>query len=160
MSLSTQHSAMPNPGARETEHGITLPIAPAAETVPARLSLVVGRLNRRLALAPGGLSHGLLMALATISKHGPLRLAELAAMEQVSAPAITRTIAELESRRLVIRAVDPDDGRAIRVEATPAGIDAILRARAARAEVIAELLGRLDSEDFDAIVVPLNMTHP
>jgi hypothetical protein len=48
------------------------------DSIPARLSLVAGRLNRRLAAAPGGLSHGLLMALATVAKHGPLRLAELA----------------------------------------------------------------------------------
>jgi DNA-binding MarR family transcriptional regulator len=123
----------------------------APETVPARLSLVVGRLNRRLAMAPGGLSHGLLMALATIAKHGPLRLAELAAIEQVSAPSITRTIAELESRDLVVRAVDPEDGRAIRVEATAEGLHAILRARAARAEVISELLQDLDPADVEAI---------
>jgi DNA-binding MarR family transcriptional regulator len=115
----------------------------APETVPARLSLV--------AAAPGGLSHGLLMALATIAKRGPLRLADLAAIEQVSAPSMTRTVAELESRDLVVREVDPDDGRAIRVEATPAGLDAILRARAARAAVIAELLRDLDPQDLEAI---------
>jgi DNA-binding MarR family transcriptional regulator len=123
----------------------------APETVPARLSLVVGRLNRRLAAAPGGLSHGLLMALATIAKRGPLRLADLAAIEQVSAPSMTRTVAELESRDLVVREVDPDDGRAIRVEATPAGLDAILRARASRAAVITELLRDLDPQDLEAI---------
>ncbi len=127
----------------------------APDTVPARLSLIVGRLNRRLAMAPGGLSHGLLMALATIAKRGPLRLAELAAIEQVSAPSMTRTIAELESRDLVVRAVDPDDGRAIRVEATSAGLDAILRARAARADVIADLLSDLEPADLAAIEAAL-----
>lgn len=125
------------------------------DTVPARLSLVVGRLNRKLASAPGGLSHGLLMTLATVAKRGPLRLAELAACEQVSAPSMTRTVAELESRGLVRRAPDPDDGRAVLLEATSAGLDAILRARAARAAVVAEMLDGLDPADIARIEAAL-----
>jgi DNA-binding MarR family transcriptional regulator len=112
----------------------------APDSVPARLAIVVGRFNRRLVPATGGLSHGLLTALASVAKRGPLRLAELAQLENVSAPGATRIVAELETRGLVTRSVDPDDGRAVRIEATPTGEDAILRARAARAEVIAELL--------------------
>ena len=125
------------------------------DTVPARLSLVIGRLNRRLAAAPGGLSHGLLMALASVAKRGPLRLAELAQLEQVSAPSITRTVAELESRGLVERTADPDDGRAFQIHATSAGVDAILRARAARSAVIAELLDDLEPHDLAAIEAAL-----
>lgn len=132
-----------------------LALAVAPDAVSARLSLVVGRLNRRLAAAPGGLSHGLLMALATVAKQGPLRLAELAQIEQVSAPSMTRTVAELESRGLVVRNVDPDDGRAIQLEVTSAGIDAILKARAARAEVVAELLGGLDAADVARVEAAL-----
>jgi DNA-binding MarR family transcriptional regulator len=124
-------------------------------SVSARLSMVVGRLNRRLALAPGGLSHGLLMSLASVAKRGPLRLADLAALEQVSAPSMTRTVAELEARGLVERSVDPDDGRAIRLEITPAGLEAILRARAARAQVVADMLNDLDPSDIDAIEAAL-----
>jgi DNA-binding MarR family transcriptional regulator len=131
----------------------------ALRTVPdsaaARLSLIVGRLNRKLALAPGGLSHGLLMSLATIAKRGPLRLAELAAIELVSAPSVTRTVAELESRGLVGRSVDPDDGRAILVEVKPAGVDAILRARAARAQVVADLLASLDASEIASVEAAL-----
>ena len=127
----------------------------APDAVSARLSLVVGRMNRRLAAAPGGLSHGLLMALATVAKQGPLRLAELAQIEQVSAPSMTRTISELESRGLVVRSVDPDDGRAIQLEVTSAGIDAILKARAARAAVVAELLSGLDEADLARIEAAL-----
>lgn len=127
----------------------------APDSVPARLALVVGRLNRRLALAPGGLSHGLLTALAMVSKRGPLRLAELAQLEGVSAPGATRIVAELETRGLVGRSVDPDDGRAFRIQVTPAGTDAILRARAARAAVVAELLGGLSPEELAEIEAAL-----
>jgi DNA-binding MarR family transcriptional regulator len=125
------------------------------ESVPARLSLVVGRLNRRLATAPGGLSHGLLMTLATVAKRGPLRLAELAQCEQVSAPSMTRTVSELESRGLVVRNVDPDDGRAIQVAVTSSGLHAILRARAARADVIADMLSGLEPRDIALIEAAL-----
>jgi DNA-binding MarR family transcriptional regulator len=121
---------------------------PAADSVPARLALIVGRLNRRLALAPGGLSHGLLMSLASVAKRGPLRLAELAQLENVSAPGATRLVAELEARGLVARDVDPDDGRAALITVTPAGTDAILRARAARSEVVAQLLEGLTASEI------------
>ena len=127
----------------------------APDSVPARLALVVGRLNRRLALAPGGLSHGLLTALAVVAKRGPLRLAELAQLEGVSAPGATRIVAELETRGLVGRTVDPDDGRAFRIQVTAAGADAILRARAARAKVVAELLSGLSPAELDAIEAAL-----
>ncbi len=127
----------------------------ASESVPARVALVVGRLNRRLALAPGGLSHGLLTALASVAKHGPLRLAELAALEGVSPPGATRVVAELETRGLVARKVDPDDGRAFRIEATAAGMEAILRARIARAKVIAELLSGLSEAEIATIEAAL-----
>lgn len=130
-------------------------LAAAPESIPARLSLVVGRLNRQLAAAPGGLSHGLLMSLATVAKRGPMRLAELAACEQVSAPSMTRTVSELESRGLVVRGEDPDDGRAIRVEVTRAGVEAILKARAARAAVIAQMLDGLGPADTAKIEAAL-----
>jgi DNA-binding MarR family transcriptional regulator len=127
----------------------------APDSLPARLALFVGRLNRRLALAPGGLSHGLLTALAVVAKRGPLRLAELAQLEGVSAPGATRIVAELEMRGLVGRRIDPDDGRAFRIQVTAAGADAILRARAARAKVVAELLGELTPAELATIEAAL-----
>jgi DNA-binding MarR family transcriptional regulator len=124
-------------------------------SVPARLALVVGRLNRRLALAPGGLSHAPLMALAQVAKRDSIRLSELAQLELVSAPAITRVVAELESRGLVTRAVDPDDRRAFRIQITPSGANAILLARAARAKVVAEMLDGLDASDIESVEAAL-----
>jgi DNA-binding MarR family transcriptional regulator len=127
----------------------------ATDTVAARLAFAVGRLNRRLVAATGGLSHALLSALASIAKHGPMRLAELAQIEAVSAPSITRLVAELESRGLVGRSPDPDDGRAFLIEVTPAGMDAVLRARAARTKVVAELLTELEPDEVAAIEAAL-----
>jgi DNA-binding MarR family transcriptional regulator len=120
-----------------------------------RLALVTGRLNRRLQAATGGLSHGLLSALAVVAKHGPLRLSDLAHLEGVSAPSMTRTIAELETRGYVVRRPDPLDGRAALIAAADAGTAAILDARNARAQVVAELLAVLDEKDGAAISAAL-----
>jgi DNA-binding MarR family transcriptional regulator len=125
------------------------------DSVAARLAFVVGRFNRRLTPASGGLSHGLLTALASVAKRGPLRLADLASLENVSAPGATRIVAELETRGLVERAVDPDDGRAVLIKVTQAGGEAILRARAARAGVIAELLKELGPSDVAKVEAAL-----
>ena len=119
--------------------------------VPARLAIVTGRLNRRLRSASGQLSHGLLSALATISKQGPLRLAELAQLESVSAPSTTRLVAELESKGLVSREPDPADGRAVLLSITPEGEIAVAAARAARAEMVAELFEALNTGEISAI---------
>jgi len=116
-----------------------------------RLALVTGRLNRRMQAATGGLSHGLLSALAVITKRGPIRLSDLAQLEGVSAPSMTRTVAELEARGYVVRRPDPVDGRAVLIVAADAGTAAILDARSTRAQVVAELLATLDAKDAGAI---------
>lgn len=121
------------------------------DAVAGRLAFVVGRLNRRLIGASGGLSHGLLSALATIAKKGPIRLADLAQVEMVSAPSITRVVAELETRGLAARRADPDDGRAYLMQVTEEGMAAVLRAHAARAEVMAKLLAELAPKEIAAI---------
>lgn len=123
--------------------------------VPARLALVVGRLNRRLRSAGGGLSHGLLSALATVSKEGPMRLAELAQIEQVSAPSTTRLVAELEAQGLVSRRSDPDDGRAVLISITAAGSETVVRVRSARGAMVEELFGQLSADEIASIEAAL-----
>jgi DNA-binding MarR family transcriptional regulator len=120
-----------------------------------RLALVIGRLNRRMQAATGGLSHGLLSAMAVIAKRGPLRLSDLAQLEGVSAPSMTRTVAELEARGYVLRRPDPVDGRAVLVTAAEAGTAAILDARTTRAQLVSELLAALDPRDAAAIAEAL-----
>lgn len=125
------------------------------EDVPARLALVVGRLNRRLRGAGGGLSHGLLSALATVNKEGPMRLAELAQIEQVSPPSTTRLVAELEAQGLVSRQPDPVDGRAVLIRATAAGSGTVVRARSARGAMMQELFAQLSPDDIATIEAAL-----
>jgi DNA-binding MarR family transcriptional regulator len=117
----------------------------------ADLALVIGRLNRRMLKGGQGLSHGMLSALASVVKFGPLRPGDLAIKESVAAATITRIIARLELDGLVQREVDSRDGRAFVIEATESGIDLIVRARSARADVIADLLRPLGENDRDVL---------
>ena len=118
------------------------------DEVAGRLALAVGRINRRMRAATGGLSHGLLSALATVVRKGPLRPGDLAQLEVVAAPTLTRVLAELESRGLVRREIDRADRRSFFVEATDAGVDLVLRARSERAERVASLLQTRSPEEL------------
>lgn len=117
----------------------------------ARLTLVLGRLNRRMVAGGQGLSHGVLSALSSIVRLGPLRLGDLAQRERIGAPATSRIVARLEADRLVVRDDDPADGRAVMIAATPAGRELVARARTARTEVIAELLHSLDAGQLELL---------
>lgn len=117
-----------------------------------RLAIAVGRISRRLRSGGGGeLSLGLISALATIGKEGPIRLADLAARERISAPSATRIVAELEAQGLVTRTADPADGRAQLVAVSDAGQAMIVEARSARVALLAELLERIDPAARQAI---------
>lgn len=121
----------------------------------ARLALAIGRINRRLRAGSGGMSHGLLSALSTVTKFGPIRLAELAQREAISAPSLTRVVAELEAQGLVLRSPDPADGRASLIEATDAGLDIIVRTRSVGVQVLSDLLDSLDPEDAATLTAAL-----
>ncbi|MHC5795153.1 MarR family winged helix-turn-helix transcriptional regulator [Lacisediminihabitans sp. FW035] len=116
---------------------------------------MIGQLTRRLRVARGGLSHSLLSALVTVAKQGPLRLADLAQIELVSAPSITRLVAELEAKKLVSRTTDPADGRASLIQVTDAGLEAVQGARRVRQEIVAELLEPLTPAEVAAIEAAL-----
>ncbi len=116
-----------------------------------RLALAIGRLNRRMITGGTGLSHGLLSALSSLVKLGPLRLGDLAAQERVAAATVTRIVASLEGKGLATRTADPNDGRSFVIDATVAGTELILRARSARAELIAHLMQSLDASDADVL---------
>jgi len=134
--------------------------------IAARLALSVGRLNRRIRANSDALTPGQISALSTIVRCGPIRPGDLARVERVAAPTITRLLADLESKQLVTRTADPDDGRSFFVESTDAGADAILQARTERAEHVLELFEELSDEQIaqlegalDALDVAAGLTQ-
>ncbi|GAA2754476.1 MarR family winged helix-turn-helix transcriptional regulator [Amnibacterium kyonggiense] len=113
-----------------------------------RLAFVVGGVNRRLRPPADSLTHIALSALATIDRRGAVRPGELARIEGVAAPGMTRLVADLESRGLVAREADPDDGRSHLVRLTEAGVAAVAAGRRDRAEGVAALLAEIAPEDL------------
>src|SRR5207248_3290120 len=68
-----------------------------------------------------GVGPARLSALSVLVFGGPLRLTDLARLEQVKPPTMTKVIAGLESAGLVRRRADSADARAVRLQATPRG---------------------------------------
>lgn len=111
----------------------------------ARLRLVLGRLQRRLRQqTPGGLTSSQASALASVEELEPVRLSELAAVEGISMPTLSRLVGGLETLRLLIRKPDPADGRAAQLHITDAGREQLERLRTERS---AYLIGRLRTLD-------------
>jgi DNA-binding MarR family transcriptional regulator len=86
-------------------------------------------------------------ALSVLVFGGPLPIGRLAAMEQVSAPAITKTVAALERDGLAERARSAADRRVVLVRATAKGRTLLERGRAGRVRVVAGLLEGLTERD-------------
>ncbi|HEX4728987.1 MAG TPA: MarR family transcriptional regulator [Jatrophihabitans sp.] len=73
-----------------------------------------------------------LSALATVRKCGPLSAGEVAAIERVQPPSMTKILAALEASGWVERAAPPDDRRQSIISITPTGralLEAETRAR-------------------------------
>src|SRR5947208_3733249 len=87
-----------------------------------------------------------LAALATIGKFGPITLGELAGIEQVQPPSMTRIVARLEEHGLAVREVDERDRRIVRVQITDAGRNVLARSRTRKAAFLAKRVARLSPE--------------
>jgi DNA-binding MarR family transcriptional regulator len=92
-----------------------------------------------------------LSLLSILAYSGPKSISELAAIEMVSLPAITRIVNYLEALNLVSRDRKTDDGRVVRVTATAAGLKLMEDGRRRRVENVARELDCL-KEDELAIV--------
>jgi len=113
-----------------------------------RLRFSVTRLARLLrAQDGGGLTPTKAAALATIERHGPIPVGDLAAYEQVSAPTATNVVTKLEEAGFVRRERDDADRRVCRVEITPAGRRRLETSRTRRAEWLADRLAELPRKD-------------
>ncbi|GEL20805.1 MarR family transcriptional regulator [Pseudonocardia asaccharolytica DSM 44247 = NBRC 16224] len=113
----------------------------------ARLRLAVGRLHRRIRIdGRESIPPLQLSTLVTVEQHGPLRLSDLARREAVSAPTMSRVLAALDEQGLVVRAVDPQDARGVRITLSEKGAAALATVRSHRTALVARRLTRL-SED-------------
>ena len=117
------------------------------------LRISVSRLARRLraerialGLQPD-LSDTQLGVLATLVNHGPMTPGELAEHEKVQPPSMTRVIAVLEDRSLVIRAPHSSDRRQVVLTVTDGGRDLVFQARRLREAWLARRLRELTPQE-------------
>jgi DNA-binding MarR family transcriptional regulator len=101
------------------------------------------------------LSFTTLSVLHTLGRNGPKRLTELTASEQVTQPAITQIVTNLERGGLVERRPDPSDGRAILVHITTQGAAIVDGRRADRMAHLSELTSQLTPAERAAIATAL-----
>src|SRR4051812_25567222 len=102
--------------------------------------------------------------LALLRDAGARRITELATAEGVAQPTMTALVTRLERQGLVARRPNPSDARAVLVELTDDGRDALARQREERAALLAERLAALDEADRDALRAALpaldNLSNP
>jgi DNA-binding MarR family transcriptional regulator len=118
------------------------------EELASRLRLAINRLQRRLRQQSlAGLSPAQASALGSVSRLGDPTLGELASIEQVQPPTMTRIVAGLSDTGLVTRMTDAADRRSARVRITPAGTRALERIRKLKNAFLVRRLGELSMAD-------------
>jgi DNA-binding MarR family transcriptional regulator len=99
----------------------------------------------------------MLSALSVIERQGPLTLGELAAVERVAPPSMTRVAARLEEKGLAVRTVDATDRRVARLALSPEGRRQLKEIRGRRDAYLARRLRALtlDEQALLARALPL-----
>ncbi len=106
------------------------------------LFVSVGLLVRRVRQAQpdGELTLPETSALARLDRSGPTTATALAKLEQISPQSIGATLGALETRGLIERHPDPEDGRRALILVTKAGLKVLRNRRNARTERLARAL--------------------
>ncbi len=105
------------------------------------------RLRQEAAAEATGLTPTSLSALATIERHGPLTPSELAKLERVQRPTVTRTLGCLEREGLLERTPDPADGRSSLVSINASGRERLRRLRGRKNAYLARRMREMSAAD-------------
>jgi DNA-binding MarR family transcriptional regulator len=119
----------------------------------AALRISVMRLARRLRAqrADTDLTLSQMSALATVERHGPLTLGELAASEKVQPPSMTRIVGVLVEHDLAARAPHDTDGRQVVLSITDHGRELLREDRRRREAWLAQHLRHLTADEVDLL---------
>jgi DNA-binding MarR family transcriptional regulator len=132
-----------------------MPTAVAADpTVLAnRLRPVLLQLNRQLRreIHSLGVTGGQVSLLVQIKYHPGIGIRELAALERMSVPGMSKFISRLEEAGLVQRAPVEGDQRRVGLTLTPAGHKVLRSVKSKRTAWLASRLHDLDPEELEAI---------
>ncbi|MDO8297157.1 MAG: MarR family transcriptional regulator [Caulobacter sp.] len=135
-------------------------IPPAAELAD-RLTLASMRLTRwlRAVDAAAQLSGPQASAISVVVHSGRIRMSDLARLEEVSRPTITRLAGELQARGLVERQADPDDGRVVWLAPTPEGRRLLAEGQSRRIAPLTAAIERLSAEALADLLAGLAVTE-
>ncbi|MFI2709171.1 MarR family winged helix-turn-helix transcriptional regulator [Micromonospora sp. NPDC018662] len=135
-----------------TERTVTARRVPPAQLAP-QLRDAITRLNRRVRQARpvGDLTVTQLSALTSLKLAGALTPRELADVERVQPPTMTKIVAKLEERGLVQRTPHPTDGRQVILAATEGGRAVLDQFERARNEWLAGRLAALTEDERDTL---------
>ncbi|MFC8850677.1 MULTISPECIES: MarR family winged helix-turn-helix transcriptional regulator [unclassified Micromonospora] len=135
-----------------TERTVTAKRVPPAQLAP-QLRDAITRLNRRVRQARpvGDLTVTQLSALTSLVLAGALTPRELADVERVQPPTMTKIVAKLEERGLVGRTPHPTDGRQVILSATEGGRAVLDQFERARNEWLARRLAELPEADRETL---------
>jgi DNA-binding MarR family transcriptional regulator len=103
-----------------------------------------------------GVGPAQLSALSVLVFGGPKSLGELADAEQVRPPTMSRVVAGLQ-RSALVRRHATDDGRRIRLEATPKGVSLMWEARRRRVESLASAVESLPENERQQLRAALTL---
>jgi len=119
-----------------------------------RLHSAAIHLLRRLRVRDieSGVGPAQLSALSVLVFGGPKSLGELAEVEQVRPPTMSRIVSGLESAKLVKR-YPTEDGRRVRLVATAKGTRILWEGRRRRVESLAQALSRLKEDERQKLSV-------
>ena len=117
-----------------------------------RLRLAVMRLARVLRQkAQDPITPSQLSALVSVERDGPVTLGELAALESVQPPTMTRIVTALEEQALVERTADQADRRVSRLSITAAGRKLLEKNRSRKTAYLASRMRGLSSEEREVL---------
>jgi DNA-binding MarR family transcriptional regulator len=106
--------------------------------------------------AATGVAPARLSALSVVVFGGPVSLNDLARAEQVRPPTMSRIVDALESAGLVRRKVNPQDRRAVVIEATEEGTSILHQGQKRRVRFLARRLSRLGPGELKTIDKAIN----
>jgi DNA-binding MarR family transcriptional regulator len=121
----------------------------------------IARLNRRVRQARpvGELTIAQLSALTSLELAGALTPRELADVERVQPPTMTKVVARLEEAGLVQRAPHPTDGRQVILSATERGRAVYAQFERSRDQWLAQQLAELTAAERETLAAAAQILH-
>lgn len=128
-----------------------IPLSERAAHLRTAIVRTARRLRQEAAAETTGLTPTSVAALATIERHGPLTPSEIAEIERVKRPTITRTLGCLEREGLIDRTPDPADGRSALVGINGTGRERLRRVRSRKNAYLAKRMRDLSAEEVETL---------